>query len=68
MYDANGTEVFALLGLDSSFNKSFQEVSFGKSKNTTIQVYFVSNCSYVKLDYATLKQGLGSGKEYEQLK
>ena len=64
MFDGSGSEIFAIHGWDSaSSNKSFQYISFGESKNITIQVSLVSSWSYVQIDYGILNQRLDSGKE-----
>lgn len=44
-------------------SKNFQHVSFGESKNITIQVSIMDSWSSVKIDYGTMKQPLDSGKE-----
>lgn len=64
LYDGNGTEVFASHGWNStSSNKSLQQVSFGESKNITIQVSLVDPWSYVKIDYGMSKESLTLGRE-----
>ena len=64
MFDGNETEVFASHGWDStSSNKNLQQVSFGESKNITIQVSLVNLSSYVKIDYGMLKEPLALGRE-----
>ena len=62
MFDGNGTEVFAVYGGHSMTN-NFQHVSFGESKNITIQVSLIDSWSSVKINYGTMKQRLDSGKE-----
>lgn len=64
IFDGNGKEVFALSGWLSSFKKTIHEISFGESKNITIQASLVYSWSYVKIDYGTLNQGLDLGKDY----
>ena len=66
IFDGNGKEVFTLSGWLSSFKKTIHEISFGQSKNITIQASLVSSWSYVKIDYGTLNQGLDSGKVYNK--
>ena len=66
IFDGNGTEVFSLHGWVSSNDMSLREISFGESKNITIQVSLVYSWSYVKIDYGTLNQDLNSGKEEEK--
>ncbi len=63
IFDGNGTEVFSLHGWVSSSDKNVREISFGESKNITIQVSLVYSWTYVKIDYGTLNRGLDSGKE-----
>ena len=62
MFDGNGTEIFALYG-GGLTSKTFQHVSFGESKNITIQVAIIDNWSSVKINYGIMKQPLDSGKE-----
>lgn len=63
LYDGNGTEVFARHGWDStSSNTTLQQVSFGESKNITLQVSLVDPSSHVKIDYGMLKQPLTLGR------
>jgi len=59
MFDGNGTEVFAVYGGHSMTN-NFQHVSFGESKNITIQVSLIDSWSSVKINYGTMKQRLDS--------
>ena len=68
IFDGNGTEVFSLHGSVSSFDKNVREISFGDSKNITIQVSLIYSWSYVKIDYSTLNQGLDSGKKDKKKK
>ena len=63
IFDGNGKEVFALSGWLSSFKKTIHEISFGESKNITIQVSLVRPSSYVRIDYGMLKQPLTLGRE-----
>ena len=65
MFDGNGSEVFVLYGGHST-SKNFQHISFGESKNITIQVSLVDSLSSVKIDYGTMKQRLDLGKENEE--
>ena len=44
-------------------SKNFQHISFGESKNITIQVSLVDPSSHVKIDYGMLKQPLTLGRE-----
>lgn len=64
LYNGNGTEVFARHGWNSTSSiTSLQQVSFGESKNITIQVSLVDPSSHVKIDYGVLKQPLTLGRE-----
>ena len=68
MFDGNDTEIFASHGWDStSSNKSLQQLSFGESKNITIQVSLVHPSSYVRIDYGMLKEPLALGREADLL-
>ena len=67
IFDGNGTEVFALSGWLPSSKKTIHEISFGESKNITIQVSLVRSWSYIKIDYGTSNQGLDSGKEESKI-
>ncbi|KAL9953497.1 hypothetical protein ACROYT_G040920 [Oculina patagonica] len=60
IFDGNGTEVFSLHGWVSSSDMNVREISFGESKNITIQVSLVYSWTYVKIDYGTLNRGLDS--------
>lgn len=62
MFDGNGTEVFAVYG-EHSMTNTFQHVSFGESKNITIQVSLIDSWSSVTINYGTMKERLDSGKE-----
>lgn len=62
MFDGNGTEVFTLYG-GNSMSKNFQHISFGESKNITIQVSLIDSWSFVTLNYGIMKQRLDLGKE-----
>ena len=62
MFNGNGTEIFALYG-GSFASRNFQQVSFGESKNITIQVSISDSWSSVKIDFGTMKQPLDSGKK-----
>ena len=64
IFDGNGTEVFALHGLVSSFpERFFPNISFGEYKNVTIQVSLASRWSNVNIDFGTSNQVLDSGNE-----
>jgi len=65
MFDGNGTEVFVQYG-GSFVSKNFQQVSFGESKNITIQVSIIDTWSSVNINYGTMNQPLYSGKEKKQ--
>ena len=64
IFDGNGTEIFATHGWDStSSKKSLQQVSFGESKNISIQASLIDPSSYVKIAYGMLKEPLALGRE-----
>ena len=64
VFDGNDTEIFDSHGWDNmSSNKSLQHVSFGESRNITIQVSLVDPSSYVRIDYGILKEPLVLGRE-----
>ena len=64
IFDGNKTEVLGIHGSDSaSFNKGVQQISFGESRNITIQVSLTNSRSFVKIDYGTLKQRLDLGRK-----
>ena len=62
IFDGNGTEVFALYG-GNPMSKNFQYVSFGGSKNITIQVSLIDSWSFITINYGIMKQRLDLGKE-----
>ena len=44
-------------------SKNFQYVSFGGSKNITIQVSLIDSWSFITINYGIMKQRLDLGKE-----
>ena len=59
--NGNGTEVLYHLGCPSFVPEILADVSFGISKNISIQVYTQASGSSIKMKFAILKNGLTSG-------
>ena len=57
--DGNGITVLSRYGYSSVTQKTFREVSFGNSRNITVQIYLWRSYSTFKLQFGILKQESG---------